>query len=349
MRKTLIIFALAAAVSCIKDNPFVDNSMDGEILFDIPVTSNMMKSVAGPVQGSYPEDETMGVFAYHSELDSGQPWTSDVTATSYFEDMEFEHRSDLNAWAGVTPCYWPSSGSLIFAGFSPYSLVGGAHIQNASFDIEQKSLLISGYKVETYVPMTEAQMYASGSYTNKCQSDLMYFLPKSDVNNDFLGSTRGASYAADFYHALAQVVFNVEAENQDDINYIRLRKIVLTDMASKGDFSAKTGRTQAGEVAWALSNGGTSEDITVLDNPSTNGGLELSTQQRKVVELLTIPVGEHDILVTYTLNVNGTLYEETINYHAEWEAGKKYVYNLILGTNNIQLVPQITTDWIKHE
>ena len=336
-------------VSCIKDNPFVDNSVDGEILFDIPVTSNMMKSVAGPVMGTYPENETMGVFAYHSELDNGQPWISGIPVTAYFEDIEFKYRDDLHAWAGVTPYYWPSYGSLIFAGFSPYSQVGGAHIQNASFDIEQKSLLISGYKVETYVPMTEAQMYANDSYTNKCQSDLMYFLPKSDVNNDFLGSTRGASYAADFYHALAQVVFNVEAENQDDINYIRLRKIVLTDMASKGDFSAKIGRTQAGEVAWALSNGGTSEDITVLYNPSTSGGMKLSTQQRKVVELLTIPVGEHDIQVTYTLNVNGTLYEETINYHAEWEAGKKYVYNLILGTDNIQLVPQITTDWIKNE
>ena len=336
-------------MSCIKDNPFVDNSMDGEILFDIPVTSNMMKSYTGPVSDTYPTEESMGVFAYHSELNSGQSWTSGTAVTAYFEDFEFKHRNDLSAWAGVTPCYWPTNGSLIFAGFSPYSQVGGNHIQNVSFDVDQKTLIISGYEVETYEPMTEDAMYATGSYTNKCQSDLMYFLPKSDVYNNFIGSTRGSSYTADFYHALAQVVFNVEADTEEDIKKIRLREIVLTDMASKGDFSAKTGRTQAGEVAWALSNGGTSEDITVLYNPSTSGGMKLSTQQRKVVELLTIPVGEHDIQVTYTLNVNGTLYEETLTYHAEWEAGKKYVYNLILGTDNIQLVPQITTDWIKHE
>ena len=347
MRKAFIIFALAAAVSCIKDNPFVEKSMNGVILFDKPVTSNMMKSAAGPVQGDYPEDESMGVFAYHSALNSGQPWTSDITATAYFEDIEFKYRNDLKAWAGVTPCYWPSNGSLIFAGFSPYSQVGGTQIQNASFDVDQKALLISGYKVETYVPMTEAQMYAQDvQYTNKCQSDLMYFLPKSDVNNDFLGSTRGASYVADFYHALAQVVFNVEADTQDDIEYIRLSEIVLTDIASKGDFSARIGRTQAGEVTWALSDGGEWMDLKVLYNVS---GMKLSIDQRKVVELLTIPVGEHDIQVTYSLNVNGTLYKETLTYHAKWEAGKKYVYNLTLGTNNIQLVPQITTDWITNE
>ena len=343
------------AVSCIKDNPFVDNSMDGQILFDTPVTSNMMKSVSGPISGNYPTEETIGVFAYHSELNSGQSWTSGTAVTAYFEDFEFKHRNDLSAWAGVTPCYWPSNGSLIFAGFSPYSQIGGNHIQNVSFDVDQKTLMISGYEVETYVPMTEAAMNATGSYINKCQSDLMYFLPKSDVNNDFIGSTRGSSYTADFYHALAQVVFNVEADTEPDIKKIRLRKIVLTNMATKGDFSAKVGRTQAGDATWTLSLGGAFKEMIILDNPSQYGGMKLSIDQRQVVELLTIPIGKHDIKITYTLNLTGkeneaeNLYEETLTYHAEWEAGKKYVYNLILGTDNIQLVPQITTDWIKNE
>ena len=335
-----------AAVSCIKDNPLVDNTMDGQILFDTPVTSNMMKSYTGPVSDTYPTEESMGVFAYHSELNSGQSWTSGTAVTAYFEDFEFKHRNDLSAWAGVTPCYWPSNGSLIFAGFSPYSQIGGNHIQNVSFDVDQKTLIISGYEVETYEPMTEAAMYATGSYTNKCQSDLMYFLPKSDVYNNFIGSTRGSSYTADFYHALAQVVFNVEAYTEEDKNYIYLSKIVLTDIASKGDFSAQIGRTQAGNAEWTLSDGGEWKSLQVFYKES---GMQLFTKQRKVVELLTIPIGEHDIKVTYCLKINEAWYEETLTYHAEWEAGKKYVYNLILGTDNIQLVPQITTDWIKNE
>lgn len=315
-----------------------------------PLASENTKVVSGPVHAGYPEGETMGIFSFYSMAKEGLPWTSETSVSNYFENAEFEFKVDLQDWAGVTPYYWPLSGSLIFAGYSPFRQVGGSQIPDVAFDYSTKRLSVEGYKVEPYVAMTEAQMYdGSTEYKNKCQSDLMYFLPKTDADGNFIGSAKGATYTAIFHHALAQVVFTVQAEATEDVDYIRLRKIVLTDVASEGDFSAQVGRSQGGEVIWTLSEGGQQNDMQVLYNPSASGGMKLSTKQRKVVEFLTIPIGEHDIRVTYSLIVNGTSHEETVTFKDQWEAGKKYIYNIILGTDTIQLVPQITTDWVTNE
>jgi hypothetical protein len=107
--------------------------------------------------------------------------------------------------------------------------------------------------------------------------------------------------------------------------------------------------TPGGNVDWTLSDGASSGKQQVLHNTSRSGGMKLSTAARKVVEILTIPVGLHNIEITYSLIVNGEPHKETMTYQAQWEARKKYVYNLILGTENIQLIPQITTDWATNE
>jgi hypothetical protein len=177
----------------------------------------------------------------------------------------------------------------------------------------------------------------------------MYFLPRSDVYGNYIGVNAVDAYAAAFYHALALVVFNVQAESSDDVNYIRLKGITLDGMASAGDLSVQMSNTPGGNVDWTLSDGASSGKQQVLHNTSRSGGMKLSTAARKVVEILTIPVGLHNIEITYSLIVNGEPHKETMTYQAQWEARKKYVYNLILGTENIQLIPQITTDWATNE
>ena len=314
-----------------------------------PLVPAMSKAVAGAVD-DYPHEETMGVFSFYSELGSDQPWTSEVSVSNYFENKEFAYSEDALSWAGVTPAYWPLSGSLIFAGYSPYRLADGTQVQNTSFDVNERSLSVESYEVEEYVAMTEAQMYdGSAEYKNKCQSDFMYFLPDTDANGNFIGSAKGETYTANFCHALAQVVFTVQAEATKDVDYIRLREIILTDVASKGDFHAQVGSSKGGDVIWTLSDGAHQNDMQVLFNPSPYGGMKLSTKQRQVVELLTIPIGEHDINITYSLIVNGKPHEETVTFKDRWEAGKKYIYNLTLGTDSIQMVPQMTTDWVTNE
>lgn len=320
----------------------------------IPVTSLASKTVPGPVDGAdYPTDETFGFFAYHCNTSAGSWNDPSQTVTPYILDGEFKVRED-NVWGGWNgeakdkyPYYWPTLGSLIFAGYSPYVRTDGTSVSGVSFSVENKTLSISGYQVEEYSPMTEAEMYSGSTpYENKTQSDLMYFLPKADASGNYVGTNGDDAYGAIFHHALAQVVFNVKADTYDDIDYIRLRRIVLGDILSKGDFVARMGGGAAGTVKWTLSEGASKADKQVLHNPSALGGMKLSTEYRQVVQLLTIPVGQHGIDITYTLNVNGSYHEETMTFQDEWESGKKYVYNLILGADFIKLIPDVT-EWVE--
>lgn len=353
MKRTEHISLFAAAViflsltmACSKIDRVPDAEQDEIAL--CPLAPAMSKAVAGAVD-DYPHEETMGVFSFYSELGADQSWTSGVSVSSYFENKEFAYREDALLWAGVTPAYWPLSGSLIFAGYSPYKQMGGSPVQNVTFDRSTKTLSIKGYQVEDYVAMTEAQMYDGGAqYKNKCQSDLMYFLPKADYNGDYVGTSKGSAYPADFHHALALVMFNVNAQTSEDIDYIRLRGIVLSDIVSAGNLSVQAGRTQEGTVTWTLSDGAMRKPMQVLYNSSPYGGMKLSIQQRKVVEFLTIPIGEHDIKITYSLIVNGTPHEETVTFKDQWEPGKKYTYNLTLGTDFIDLVPDVD-EWTVNE
>ena len=343
---------LMAASACVKSDILYDESQ-GEISIS-PASSVQSKAILGPVSDAvYPNDETMGIIAYASEMKGS--WTGSLDGASlYINGGEFKYDEFLDGWVGWDgnahyPYYWPDKGSLVFAGYSPYRR-GGSPLENVSFDVKSKTLSVTDYQVEPYVPMTEAQMYdGSAQYDNKNQSDLMYFLPRSDVYGNYIGVNNVEAYAAAFYHALALVVFNVQAESSDDVDYIRLRRITLDGMASAGDLSVQMSNTPAGNVDWTLSDGASFGSCPVLYNPSESGGMKLSTATRQVVEILTIPVGLHNIEITYSLIVNGDPHEETMTYQTQWEAGKKYVYNLILGTENIQLIPQITTDWATNE
>lgn len=343
---------IMAASSCVKSDILYDESQ-GEISIS-PVSSVQSKTLLGPVADAvYPNGETMGIIAYASEMKGS--WTGSLDGASlYIDGGEFKYDEFWGRWAGWDgsahyPYYWPDKGSLVFAGYSPYRR-GGSPLENVSFDVKSKTLSVTDYQVEPYVPMTEAQMYdGSAQYTNKNQSDLMYFLPRSDVYGNYIGVNALDAYPAAFYHALALVVFNVQAESSDDVNYIRLKGITLDGMASAGDLSVQMSNTPAGNVEWTLSDGASFESRRVLYNPSKSGGMKLSTAARQVVEILTIPVGLHNIEITYSLIVNEDPHEETMTYQTQWEAGKKYVYNLILGTENIQLIPQITTDWATNE
>lgn len=351
--RMFVAAVLGAMMSACIDADVLYDQHQGEIAI-LPASYVQSKTLTGPVTGPvYPAEETMGIIAYQYGMVG--TWTGSIDEASLYIDRgEFKYDDFYGQWAGWDgnehfPYYWPSEGSLIFAGYSPFRRSGG-HVEGVSFSVTEKTLSIAGYSVEDYVPMNEAQMYdKSIHYANKTQSDLMYFLPRSDARGDYVGVNGAVSYSAAFHHALALVIFNVESETADDADYIRLRSIVLGGMPSAGNFSAQMNNTTKGNASWTLSYGASLEKKVVLHNPSKYGGMKLSTTSRKVVEILAIPMGTHDIEIIYSLIVNGEPHEETMTFQGQWEAGNKYVYNLILGTDNIQLVPQITTDWVTNE
>lgn len=351
MRIVLAVVVGFAMSACIEADVVYQHQEEIGIL---PASSVHSKTVFGPLSSSvYPIDETMGIIAYESEMVGS--WTGSLDgANLYIDGGEFKYNEIYGQWAGWDgnahfPYYWPSNGSLIFAGYSPFRR-GDDPVENVSFSVAEKTLSITAYSVEDYVLMTDAQMYdGSYQYVNKNQVDLMYFLPRIDARGDYIGVNAAGSYSAAFHHALSLVVFNVEAETADDAKYIRLKNISVGNIASAGDFTAQISNTATHNASWKLSAGAAAGQKVVFNNTNDSGGMALSTTSRQVVEMLAIPMGAHDIVITYSLIVNGKPHQETMTFQGQWEPGKKYIYNLILGTDNIQLIPQITTDWVTNE
>lgn len=146
---------IMAASSCVKSD--IEYETSGRDISIAPVTSAATKSIPGAITGTtYPQGETMGVFAYHNDdAEPDVPWAADAAVEPYvyyknadgsdltddqgnpLKNMaaEFGYRSGKGAWGGIfstlradgdttdkveQPHLWPEQGSLIFAGISPY-------------------------------------------------------------------------------------------------------------------------------------------------------------------------------------------------------------------------------------
>ena len=291
MKKTVIILlsAVLLPMSCVRFEPEAGWSMSEEILFDVPVTSTLAKSVPGPLTDAlYPQEETMGVFAFHSDEQPGA-WAG-TQAKLYIGSEnggkmtagEFKHSESHNAWVGwlsdsfdswpfegeYNPYYWPEKGSLIFAGYSPYCRLetqmqaaddADARLQHqynyvpvggVSYDVASKTLSIKDYVVGNYAPMSRDEIMNGDEYRNISQSDLMYFLPDVDSEGNHVGVNGLYSCDVVMHHALSMVEFTVKARTEYDIDYVSLHLIRLKGVYFKGDFSVTAGENDS--AGWTL-------------------------------------------------------------------------------------------------
>lgn len=339
MRKVInilsIVTLLSAAVSCVKSDRIYDNSRS-EIAVD-PVMSVMSKAI---VSGTgYPEEVPFGVFATYSSNPAGE-WTSG-SVQSYLENKKFIDKGD-NKYGGESPAYWPLSGSLVFAGYSPYyedSQDNGA--VSAAYDSATKTLSIS-------------------NFVSDGQTDLMYFLPTLSNSGNYVGTLdKSNSVSAQFLHALSLISFEIKADPLDD-GRVELETVTLKNANTKGDFSATcVSSSSAGTISWK--NQFKTSEYPVVASSSQPIDLysssALATQDLFVPgsNLENSPVVEFKYNVTYnTVDESGaveTVTKEDItssftikDYTTEWEAGKKYVYVVTIGLNRIEF-ESLTTEW----
>ena len=317
MRKVInilsIVTLLSAAVSCVKSDRIYDNSRS-EIDMD-PVMSVMSKAI---VSGTgYPVDVPFGVFATYSSNPAGE-WTSGPVQ-SYFENKKFIHKGD-NKYGGESPAYWPLSGSLVFAGYSPYPDSGSV---SATFDAETKTLSIS-------------------NFVSNGQTDLMYFLPTLSNSGNYVGTLdKSNSVSAQFFHALSLVSFDMQVRDGDEDD-IKLKKIILKDMYATGNFTVSA--SDPATAAWTRTSD--ASDITVF-NSDAGKGLSPSVQ----VDVLVIPGAAVDIQIVYETKFYDMGESDVVekNLTAEivpsevgvttWETGKKYLYDVVIKANKIEVKP----------
>ena len=316
MRKVInilsIVTLLSAAVSCVKSDRIDDNSRS-EIDMD-PVMSVMSKAI---VSGTgYPVDVPFGVFATYSSNPAGE-WTSGPVQ-SYFENKEFSHKGD-NKYGG--DAYWPLSGSLVFAGYSPYYPDSGS--VSATFDAETKTLSIS-------------------NFVSNGQTDLMYFLPTLSNSGNYVGTLdKSNSVSAQFFHALSLVEFNVKGVDNDVT--VKLKDITFKNIPRMGTLTADASGCSWGDLS-------SPDDLPVFssDDDDDDDG-ELSSETPVTATSLVIPGSAVDIDLAYDV-VGATSHEKTGtitpgNAVTEWVAGKKYIYNLTIRSGFI-VVESVTTSYI---
>lgn len=265
-------------------------------------TKALPGAVDGPDDSDF-DYETIGIFAYHKITDESQPWEEFYNASgagslvTYIDGKPFAKNSSSKYWAGgyndlsisvdrvedeatgkkkretVTtveaasnvhaPHYWPKTGYLAFAGYSPYYRLEISKVPGEDGNMDLKydtsaTRLSSGdckvsYEPDGNAPHLKIENFTQGDYewgeddhwaTNET-CDLMWF----DVNDQNTANSLttpgiGVSESAvpvKFNHACAWIDFRFRAADEVANEKFVMLKATLGDMFWKGDFVSDDG------------------------------------------------------------------------------------------------------------
>lgn len=310
--RILCLLGLALVSACSKSE--VDKP-DNAISFS-PVASKSTKTI---ISGTiYPEGESFVVSAYHNGTDA------------YFEDLTASYSLTQNGtklWATSDDQYWPLSGSLDFHAYSPSS--ASSH----GVDIDATNgVTATGYTVQNNTQMTTDLCYASATV--------------ADCGN------HPDSVPLAFSHALTQVVFRVKAAAYYTTNSstvaLSMTSLSLSGIYSIGDFASGAWTNQNTAYTYTLSN---SETALTYDGSHVPNVFDVST-------LLYLPQtipADARLNVGYIVSqtVSGTTYTvdnppvsiPLRNTVTEWQPGKKYIYTIKIGLDNLITFTASTVAW----
>lgn len=209
-------------------------------------------------KADYPEDGVFGIYAYHLPVPSGsarlESWKPDV-ATAYLQNAAF--RYDGSEAAGYDtankthkPYYWPLSGSLVFAGYSPHVDESPA-VTSVSFSDN----ISVGRPENPHIIIDFTQNAVPGEMV-----DLLYFtmMPKSVSKED-------SPVSIAFSRAMSKVSISFKDPN----GYYRIRNVRLKDCINQGKFYAAVESSGWSPVLSGLSDYVLQEGIAQLSGIET--------------------------------------------------------------------------------
>lgn len=324
MKKSLIIaLGAIALVACTKTS--VSYEQTGEIGFAPVVRKNSTKAA---VEGTAFPNQNIKVFGYYdNSMPVGSSYASGKFAVEYLPGVEFAKKGAT--WAGATtPYYWPKTGSMLFAGYSPVDFAG------VTFTLASNKFSVA----ECPQPEFSAT------------KDLLY----AGYTTSVLGGTAPMTFS----HALSWVTIKAKAAAADQI---KITNIKFVKLAEKGSSTGLPEWTTTGTKdqlnvfapTSAFDVPADAEATLVESNP--NCGLVFPQTLTDAAE----------IVVSYEMNNGAGQWfaqapfvqklnvlksgADTIN---EWKAGKHYTYIINFSTieggpdssNEITIKPSIT-DW----
>jgi hypothetical protein len=224
------------------------------------------------------------------------------------------------------PYFWPTRGSLVFAGYSPVSAIA----QNFSYSWANREMTITAYQQPTDIRETV---------------DLMWFdvteRSYSDNNNKNAQDKSVNGVPVVFKHLLSWLTFKFT--KSDNI----ITGVELLGIETKARFSSSPA---AGTENWT--------DHTDSSTMPVWSGSEKITDGEKVLEstdngVLVIPqpcTAEHvQLQIRYKTSETGNENTKTVYLTAGadghiWKPGKHYTYTITFGQNEILVLPDVT-DW----
>ena len=310
-RYIYIILGLLLAAACSKSE--VDKP-DNSISFS-PVAARATKGIISGT--TYPEGETFVVSAYHEGTDA------------YFEDLTASYSLTQNGtklWSTSDVQYWPLAGSLDFYAYSPSALsASGVAIDAAN------GVTATDYTVQNDTQMTTDFCFASATVAD-CAA-----------HPDNVPLT--------FSHALSQVVFRVKASAYYSGVSLTMNSLSLSGLWSVGDFSAGEWSSHSDAYTYTLSDSVTPLTYTaeVPDEILISTYLYLP---QTIPADASINVGYSIVQTvageTYSLE-NPPVAIKLSGTVSEWQPGKKYIYTLSIGMNNLITFTASTHGWTEDE
>lgn len=338
-------FAIAALIllsvlACTKSN--IQYEPTGEISLQ-PVAEKATK--AAHTTTAYGEGApAFNVWAWWADVNPGaavDTYLASNDVTPYISKGEFVH-SGSGSWGGSTPYYWPTRGSLVFAGYSPSQTLGGTF----DYDVKTGKFTAKDYVQSHYIDQTVDLMWF----------DRTKFHNTNDNVNGKEQTVNGVPVV--FHHALSWLEFRVVRKADVPANWL-ITELDLTGIETKADFDSKADSQWTNHSASSNIRVWNGSYLALPDNPVSGSPKENvleSTPNGVVVIPQTCTDGAANLVVTYNLKkYDGTddswLRAQTVTLPLTagtdgnaWLPGKKYVYTIVFGNNEIRISPTVQ-DW----
>lgn len=352
MKKIFIsLLAVAAIAACTKSE--VEYTPAGEIGF-APVARTITKAALGVNDNVYPTTQNIGVWANYDGTVAAQstPNYSNQFATEYIEDKQFTYHEDVTpkSWAGVTPYFWPTNGSLVFAGYSMTAPVTAGTDAPAvgtarSYNFSNDEMTITGY--------TQSLDPASSF-------DLMWF-GRTDKSYNYRNVATAVPVV--FSHALSWITIKVVGEGTvlDEDNTWAVTSVVINGVNEKGDVTmvgAGANKATWDNVVDADNTAANTITVFTGNQPLTDSAVNIETNPNGT---LVIPQTPNTVTVKYKYKtpagveieeestvplslVGATDANGAINY-TDWQSGTHYIYTLKFTQSEILIAPTVDTGW----
>ncbi len=273
--------------------------------------------------------------------------TNFASGTAYIYGSLIEYVSGETAWRNAsTHYYWPKQGQLTFFAWTDYT----------------SAPTIAGSSATVSCANNTGITFSNYSITDNLNKDLMVADIAADQSNNttqYDGWKEGVPTV--FKHVLSDLVFTVRTDETTSSNVypagmFKLKSIKLKNVNTLGNY--QQGSPTASANPWssqsttATLSAYSGTEIAVTNTAQT---ITPATADYHIVLPQTFSNDTPVIEVVYTITteyISGSPVTETVTvtkdlksiYAANWENGKKYTLNIILGLNEILWDPDVT-DW----